>query len=144
MTQASNNQNDHVRGPGELAWASVMNPFENRASVGKSRPVVLVERVDGHWRTMGLTTNSTYRDGTPRRPIPSVNAVGLSGPGFLWGEQLTNVSSLDIGDHIGWADEALVEAIIAAAELSGEVAEALRQSALCHGRNRGATGKVSP
>jgi hypothetical protein len=27
----------------------------------------------------------------------------LRHPGYLWGENLTRVATLDIGDHIGWA-----------------------------------------
>lgn len=101
---------------GEIVWAGVRNPFENRRSQGKMRPVVLVERDGGHFRTMGLTTNETYRDGSPRTPIPDPAAVGLRGRGYLWGDRLTNVSAIDIGDHIGWVDAALAEAIVSQAQ----------------------------
>lgn len=114
---------------GELTWAAVRNPLENRASIGKSRPVVIVDREDGHYRTMGLTTLSHYSDGGARTPIPNPKSVGLSGRGFLWGNKLTNVSSMDIGDHIGWADPELAEALIELAGLQGEAAERLREAA---------------
>lgn len=112
--------------PGELAWVSIFNSLENRAATGKFRPALLVARDGGTWATMGLTTNSTYRDGTPRLPIPDPRAVGLRSPGFLWGDRLTPVSPIDVGDHIGWADSALVEAVIRLAALDGPWADGLR------------------
>lgn len=117
---------------GELVWAAVLNPFENRKSKGKLRPVVLIERVDGHWRAMGLTTNSTYAGGVGRRPIPDVVAVGLQRPGYLWASHLTNVSVMDIRDHIGWADESLVEAIVSEVRITDDVVERLHHSADAH------------
>jgi hypothetical protein len=123
---------DGAPGPGELVWARVMNPFENRSSTGKPRPVVLVERTGGHWRTMGLTTNPTHRDGSPRHRVPNWKPVGLPGPGFIWGDRLTNVSVIDVEDHIGWADDALVEAVIDLAGLYGRFASGLRDSARRH------------
>jgi hypothetical protein len=122
---------------GELTWASVRNPLENRASVGKDRPVVVVEREGGHYRTVGLTTRTQYRDGGARVAIPNPRRVGLSGPGFLWGNKLTNVSSMDLGDHIGWADPELAEAVIELAGLDGEAAERLREAARRHHPDEG-------
>jgi hypothetical protein len=114
--------------PGELAWVSIFNSLENRAATGKFRPALLVARDGGTWATMGLTTNPTYRDGTPRIAIPNPTVVGLRGPGFLWGDRLTPVSPIDVGDHIGWADAALVEAVICLAALDGAWAAGLRGS----------------
>lgn len=113
---------------GELAWVSIFNSLENRAATGKFRPALLVARDGGTWATMGLTTNPIYRDGTARIAIPNPTAVGLRGPGFLWGDRLTPVSPIDVGDHIGWADAALVEAVIRLAALGGAWAAGLRAS----------------
>jgi hypothetical protein len=60
----------------ELVWASVGNPLENPRSGGKRRPVVLIARDEGHWQVMGLTTRSTYSDGSPRTPVPNPGKVG--------------------------------------------------------------------
>lgn len=118
--------------PGELVVAAVRNPIENWRSTGKPRPVVIIDRVDGHYRTMGLTSNRTYRNGSLRVPVPDPAMVGLRGPGFLWGDHLTNVSVLDIGDHIGWVDSRLAEAIIQLADLPEALARLLRAAAAEH------------
>ena len=114
---------------GEVVWVSIFNSIENSAAKGKPRPAVLLYRRDGHWMTMGLTTNPRFRDGTPRVAIPAPERVGLKGTGYLWGDRATRVSALDIGDHIGWADAALAERIIAHAQLYGHVANGLREAA---------------
>lgn len=118
--------------PGELVWVSIFNSLENRSATGKFRPALLVDRDGGLWQTMGLTTNATYRDGSARVCIPNPTLVGLRGPGFLWGDRRTPVAAIDLGDHIGWADAALVEAVIALAGLDGDQAKGLRRSAALH------------
>jgi hypothetical protein len=137
----SSSELEEVSGVGELVWADVRNPLENRASTGKMRPVVLVQREGGHYRTMGLTTQRTYGDGTPRVAIPNPRRVGLRGPGFLWGDKLTNVSVLDIGDHIGWSDAELAEAIITLARLGNGAAAGLRAASVLE--HAGAGGQSS-
>lgn len=114
---------------GEVVWINVLNAIENRFATGKERPAVLVRRDGGHWVTMGLTTRDKYLDGSPRQSIPNPRAVGLKGPGYLWGDRLTNVSAVDVGDHIGWVDEALAELIIRFARLGKLDASALRSAA---------------
>lgn len=96
---------------GEVVTASVMNPHENRASRGKPRPVIIVREVGGQFDVMGLTTNATYSTGIERTPVPDPGALGLGPPSFFWGNKLTRVSRMDIGDHIGWIDAASIEAI---------------------------------
>jgi hypothetical protein len=92
---------------GNVALASVFNPLENRNSRGKVRPVVLVEEDGGHWRVAGLTTSPRRQNGEPRVAIPHPFAVGLRGPGYLWGNRLHNVSKIDLDRTIGDADAAL-------------------------------------
>lgn len=75
---------------------------------------------------MGLTTNPCFRGGSPRPTIPNPSRIGLSKPGYLWGDRLTRVSAIDIGDHIGYADPALVELIIWSTGIHGWWAENLR------------------
>lgn len=118
--------------PGELVWVSIFNSLENRSAKGKTRPAILVDRDGGQWQTMGLTTNATYRDGSPRVAIPNFAVVGLQGPGYLWGDRLTLAAAIDIGDHIGWADGALVDAVLALAGLEVDLAQRLRRSASLH------------
>lgn len=115
---------------GDIVVAGVRNPIENRNSKGKNRPFVLVRRVDGHWCGMGLTTSSHYANGAPRVAIPDPAAAGLRGPGFLWGDRLTNVSVLDIHVVIGNVDPSLAEAVISLAGLGSMDAAALRRAAL--------------
>lgn len=114
---------------GDIVIANVRNPIENARSRGKRRPFLLVHRVDGHWRGMGLTTSSRYASGAPRVPIPDAAAAGLRGPGFLWGDRLTNVSVLDIDMVIGHVTSALAQAVISTASLDGEDAVRLRGAA---------------
>jgi hypothetical protein len=116
--------------PGEVVIAEVSNPLENPACTGKPRPVVLVRRERGHWLVMGLTSKATYRDGVPRVPVPNARAVGLHGPGYLWGSRLTRISVLDLRIHIGWADAALTASLIDQARLDpGDAATLVRSLA---------------
>lgn len=121
--------NDGTFHAGDVVVASVRNPFENPNSRGKKRPLVLVRRVDGHWRGMGLTTSPHYASGTPRLAIPDPVAAGLRGPGFLWGDRLTNVFVLDIHSTIGRVTPALAEEVISLSGLGSADAEALRKAA---------------
>jgi hypothetical protein len=89
---------------GEVVVAAVGHPLEDPSAATKRRPAILLERHDGRWWLMGLTSKPTYRDGQPRTPISNPDALGLTGPGYLWGRP-THVSALDVHTHIGWADE---------------------------------------
>lgn len=129
MSFDSNSYDDGRRCAGDVVTVNLLNALENRRTSGKRRPAVLIRRENGHWATMGLTRNSRYQDGTPRIAIPDPQAVGLRGPGWLWGGRLANVSVLDIDTRIGQVDEALAEAIIALAQLDDDDAAALRVAA---------------
>ena len=107
-------------GVGNVVLASVFNPLENRNSRGKVRPVVLVEQDGGHWRVAGLTTNPRRQNGEPRVAIPNPLAVGLGGPGYLWGNRLHNVSKIDLDRTIGHADAALAR-LVADTHVMGQV-----------------------
>jgi hypothetical protein len=118
--------------PGELVWASIVNGIENPAARGKSRPVILIE-ADGYaWRTIGLTTRPRHLDGTPRIQIPNARVVGLRQPGWLWSGTLCATSGIDIGDHIGWVDQALVFEVAKLAGLDGPTIKELLVAALAH------------
>ena len=106
-----------VHEPGEIVLADCRNSLEDRNSTGKLRPMVVIRREEGHVRAVGLTTNPAFRNGVPRVAIPNPQAVGLYKPGFLWGDRVTRVHVLDVEKHIGWADEALVDAILASVDL---------------------------
>ena len=120
---------DGARCAGDIVIVNLLNALENPCSSGKRRPAVLIRRENGHWATMGLTTNPRYRDGAPRVGIPDPGVVGLRGPGWLWGSRLANISVLDIETRIGQVDEAMAEAIIALAQLDDDAAAALRVAA---------------
>lgn len=102
---------------GMVVLAFVSNPLENPNCKGKLRPVVLVERVSGHWRVMGLTTNPRYRTGMARVAVPDPAHVGLRGPSYLWGRNLTSVCVLDLERPIDWCDPLLAEAVADLAQL---------------------------
>lgn len=111
--------------PGELVTAIVSNPLENPLAQGKARPVVLVRRDGCRWFVMGLTRLPTYATGAPRTPVANPHAVGLNGPGFLWGERLTGISVIDLERHLGWVDADLAAAVIIQAKLGARDAAAL-------------------
>lgn len=95
--------------PGEIVTARVLNPIQccGRTN-GKARPAILLERDGAGWIIMGLTTRSHFANGTPRTPVPNPASCGLgTRDSYLWGRP-TWVSLLDIGDHIGYADDGLL------------------------------------
>lgn len=126
------NNDESLFAPGMTVIASVGNPLENAYCTGKFRPAVLVERVDGHWLLMGLTSKSTYDNGLPRVAVPNPNRVGLRGPGYLWGDKLTRVNVLDVSHQIGWVDRQLAIAVADLAHLSPRHRRQLLAVALKH------------
>lgn len=118
--------------PGELVWAHIINGLENPNATGKARPVILVEPRGAAWKTMGLTTNSHYRDGTSRVSVPDPWAVGLKAPGWLWGDRLPWTAGIDIREHIGWVDPALAFQVIKLAGLQGGISKTLLDAAREH------------
>lgn len=71
---------------------------------------------------MGLTSKPTYADGAPRTPVPFSSAVGLDGPGYLWGHRLTGICVFEVQSHLGWVDAHLAATIIEQAHLGAGVA----------------------
>lgn len=118
--------------PGEVILMNFYNALENRHSTGKVRPAVLVERHDGHWLAVGLTTRSSYANGDARTPVPNHQAVGLKGPGYIWTGRPDHVSALDIVAHLGWVDRDLIEAIYSTGYLSEEQRRELEAAADRH------------
>lgn len=95
--------------PGEVCWVNCRNPLEDPGSSGKQRPMVLVRRVGASWMAVGLTSQAHHADGTARVAVIQPRWAGLrTGPSFIWGENLTRVSVLDVGGHIGWAHHQLI------------------------------------
>jgi len=88
--------------------------------------MVLVRRVGPHWMAAGLTTQATRADGSPRVALVNPRWAGLWGPGYLWGENLTRVSVLDVGDHIGWVHPELLGQIEETVRLNAEDRASLR------------------
>lgn len=99
--------------PGEVVWANVLNPHENPACHGKPRPAILLHPDRNGWLIMGLTTNPTYANGTPRTAIDNPAALNLQGPSYLWGRP-TSICSIDVLDHLGWVDETTATTLTAA------------------------------
>jgi hypothetical protein len=89
--------------------------------------MVLVRRVGGHWMAAGLTSQAHHSDGTARVAVIEPRWAGLrSGPSYLWGENLTKVSVLDVGEHIGWAHPELISQIEDAVRLNAADRASLR------------------
>jgi hypothetical protein len=116
ITENSSTHETPEPAPGLLFWVNIINPLEDEKSTGKLRPAVLVSRSAEDWRVMGLTTRSKYESGEDRRPIPNHVAVGLSGPGFIWGHRLTRITADSVKTFIGYANYRLVEEVIDLAE----------------------------
>lgn len=89
--------------PGEVAWANVLNPLENRESTGKWRPVVIVASDGGCAHAIGLTSKPVRVTNGTRRPAISV--PGLVSPSYIWSDKLVRVCRLDFGYHVGWIGE---------------------------------------
>jgi hypothetical protein len=115
--------------PGDLVIARVYNPLENTRSSGKARPIVLVEEDGGHWSFAGLTTKAHRSDGSLRKAVPNPLAVGLRGPGYLWGNRLHNVCKLDIDFWIGEAGLDLAILIVDTHPMSSAARDALLRGA---------------
>lgn len=110
---------------GEIVIADVLHPLENPHDKGKRRPVVLIRRQASGWYVAGLTTNSRFANGRPRTPVPNPDAVGLQRTTYLWGQRPTLISVLDIHNHVGWADAALLQAVILECRLGAGESAAL-------------------
>ena len=124
--------NDADDKAGAVVLVRLLNALEDRTTTGKWRPALLIRRLGGQWKTMGLTTLDKYKDGSPRIAIPNPRMVGLRGPGYIWGERTSMISALDVGDHLGWVDPELAEAVITQAHLPEDEAAALRDAAFRH------------
>lgn len=100
--------------PGEIVTAVLVEgrAAERDGTAWKPRPAVLIERVDGMWRVMGFTQLPCYGDGTPRVPCPPQNHRDF-GPGtsWLWGPHPPCIPKSQIGEHLAWASNELVDAI---------------------------------
>jgi hypothetical protein len=112
---------------GEIVTGSLLNGIENRNAVGKVRPILLVERRGGNWLAVCFTTREYPRGGGRRHAIPDPDAVGLDGPSFIWGARISRISPLDLYDHLGWADDALVEEVLATVSMGTPDRLALRK-----------------
>ncbi len=118
---------------GEVVRVNILNAIENRSAHGKERPGLLVAEGHGHWWVLGLTTQPVYKSGETagesRQPVRDPERYGLTRPSFMWSSRLARVSSIDITEHFGYADQDLVEDVIAFAGLYGHWATGLRSSA---------------
>lgn len=93
---------------GEIVTARIANPLQDSKTQSKARPAILLRRDGAFWLVMGFTTLATFANGIPRTPVPHPDRYGLEGrKSFLWGST-TRICSLDIGDHIGFADAELM------------------------------------
>ncbi|MFN8232213.1 MAG: hypothetical protein U0V56_01600 [Actinomycetota bacterium] len=58
--------------------------------------------------------------------------MGLRQPGWIWSDKLAWASGLDVEDHIGWVDQALVFEVARLVGLDGASLKNLVVSALSH------------
>lgn len=112
--------------PGEIVTGIVRNPLQDPNYKWKARPLVLLRREGAAWLVMGLTTLPNHADCTPRCRVPNPLSCGLGdGDSYLWG-RASRVCALDIGDHIGYADEDLL-AVLATIGVEVDMAEPIDQ-----------------
>lgn len=97
---------------GELCWANVVNGLENRRAEGKERPALVIDGSVGHLVVAGFTSRAVARCGWRRPEVPSLRPLGLARTGYLWSNRTAIVSRIDLGEHIGWADSALIELVL--------------------------------
>lgn len=131
--------------PGEIVTARVIDwtviEERHQRPDGKARPVVLVEKAypdrPNHplWRVMGLTTLSHHIDGEARIPTPPSTTRVQS---YLWSGRLAMVEAKAIHEHIGWATDELVDAIIQLTGRSAWDLEPMRPHAQQDRRRRAA------
>lgn len=98
---------------GEIVTARIATPLERSGSVlTKPRPAILLNRVGAFWTVMGLTTLPTFADGTPRVSVTNPERYGITGGrrSYFWGRP-TKICALDVGDHIGFADNTLMDTV---------------------------------
>jgi hypothetical protein len=122
-----------MKTPGEVVTVRIWNANEDHHAKGKGRPGILIIHIDGHWEVMGLTRKPKYQNGATRMPVPNPPRLGLRSPSYFWGSRLTNVSAMDLGDHIGWIDSDTIDAMVRlGVTLEPRVLAALRVSAAKH------------
>lgn len=117
---------------GRIVVATVRAPLLDPNLPDKPRPCVIVDtRPDrrGFIGVMGLTTNETFADGTPRVPYPLAARSGLRRSGFFWSDDLTWISPHEITKHLGMVTPDLARAIVAYAKLDEHCAVALLMAA---------------
>jgi hypothetical protein len=119
---------------GEIVTAKVFNPIENEGRTkGKARPAILIKREGARWLVMGLTTLPHFANGAPRTPVPNPTACGLGARvSYLWG-RATWICAMDVGDHIGHADDDLL-ALITCSDTDNPCTERYSSSRAWHGR----------
>lgn len=88
---------------GEVITGNVLNGIENHHASGKVRLVVVVEvPALGCLKVIGLTSKRITQSGKARMEILDNNNWGWRGRSFIFGERLTRLSRIDVGDHVGW------------------------------------------
>lgn len=116
--------------PGEVVTLKVINGIEDQGAKGKVRPGILVERVDGHWRSIPLTSQSCYfTTGMPRLVLPEWRELGLYEPSYLWSPRPCDVSAIDIFNHIGWVNETTLTMLQSQCRLTPIQVAAMRTAA---------------
>ncbi len=88
-------------------------------------PAVLVSELADRWLIAGLTTSRRRLDGVARVSVPHPYAVGLTGPGYLWGNRLHGIRKDDVLRRIGHAHAALAHRIADTHQMSEEARLAL-------------------
>lgn len=93
--------------PGEVITGNILNGIENRHASGKVRLVVVVEATDsGCLKVIGLTSKGMTQSGERRVEMYDNQEWGWRGRSFVFGERLTRLSRIDVGDHVGWISAA--------------------------------------
>jgi len=106
---------DYAPFPGALAivYVRAMREMADRPELAsdKPRPAVLSRcKPNGWWLAWGLTTNSTFQDGTPRQRAPGMEQCGLQ-PGYVWGGHVVQLPPEDVVGVVWAAPHELLLAV---------------------------------
>jgi hypothetical protein len=120
---------------GEVVVGALRNFYNDSSLDKKARPVIILSPGGCQHTVAPLTTQAIYKStGVRRKKIPNPAACGLSGDGYLWSAVPRPLDRIDLRQHIGWVDHAMVMLLAETMSLSPRTVTQLWQVAnRCHG-----------
>ena len=120
---------------GEVILGELGNFVEDPSTDRKMRPLVVLNEGLCQHEVAGLTTQEFFKTtGKRRTAVPNPSACGLNQPGFLWSHKPAKISRIDVRQHLGWVDHAMVDTIERTMRVTPMMLLKLRQAAVAHHR----------